>query len=63
MTILKKSSKTATKLKKNVTRSYSTLNEVDGELLLFCERLKRSRSSIITEALQDLFVKYAPKDT
>lgn len=66
MTTSTKSSKTAkpsTKPKKScVTRSYSTSAEVDEELSQFCDRLKRSRSSIITEALQNFFLNHAPKD-
>lgn len=63
MTTSKKSSKTSIDVPKSaVTRSFSLTPELDQELNAFMERLKRSRSSIISEALQNFFLNNAPKD-
>lgn len=48
--------------KSTLTRSFSLTHELDDELMAFSDRLKRTRSSIIVEALGNFFLNNAPKD-
>ena len=59
---LKISKPTKTTDRSSTTRSFSLTQEMDDELNQFTARLKRSRSSIIVEALQIFFLNNAPKD-